>query len=291
LEYVLHLLVLAGLYAILAISLNLVAGYCGLLSVAHAAFYGIGAYAVAILTVRLELPFAIALAVGGVIAGVCGALIAVPALRLHDDYFVLASFAFQMIIFSVLNNWVAVTGGALGVTAIPAPAFLGFRVESRAGFLALVLLIAAITSEMARRVTSAPFGRVLKAIREDEVLAQALGKNVVRCKVTIFVMAAILASIAGGLYAAYLSVIDPSSFTVMESIFILSIVIIGGAGSFWGPILGTAVLITLPEALRFLGLPVALAANVRQMLYGALLTVLMIWRPQGFVGGYPFSKR
>jgi branched-chain amino acid transport system permease protein len=131
---------------------------------------------------------------------------------------------------------------------------------------------------------------VLKAIREDEVFAQAAGKNVAAYKVLIFVIGAGMAAIAGVMYAYYISFIDPTSFTVMESIFILSIVIIGGAGSLWGPVIGAVVLVLLPELLRFIGLPISVAANVRQILYGGLLVAFMMWRPHGFLGKYAFHS-
>ena len=131
---------------------------------------------------------------------------------------------------------------------------------------------------------------MLRAIREDEVFAQAMGKDVAAFKVKVFMIGAGLAAISGVLYATYISYIDPTSFTVMESIFIISIVIIGGAGNLWGSVLGAAVLIALPELLRFIGLPNSVAANIRQMLYGGLLVAFMLWRPRGFIGEYTFYK-
>jgi branched-chain amino acid transport system permease protein len=140
-------------------------------------------------------------------------------------------------------------------------------------------------------IVRSPFGRVLKAIREDEVFAQASGKNVAVYKVLVFAISAGLAAIAGVMYAHYISFIDPTSFTVMESIFIVSIVIIGGAGSLWGPVVGAVVLVTLPEILRFIGMPNAVAANLRQIIYGGLLVAFMMWRPQGFIGEFSFEKK
>lgn len=289
-DYLVHVLVLIAIYAILAISLNLAAGYTGLLSLAHAAFYGVGAYSVALLTVRLDTSFLLALAAGALAAGLLGAVVALPSLRLHDDYFVLATFAFQIIVFSILNNWLAVTGGPLGVAGIPRPSLAGFRIASRADFLPLVLIVALAVAVIAYRLGAAPFGRVLKAIREDEIVAQALGKNVVAYKIIVLVVGAGMAAVAGGLYAAYVSFVDPSSFTVLESIFILSLVIVGGAGSFWGPIVGAALLVAMPEGLRFLGFPIAWAANLREILYGVLLVAFMLWRPQGILGLYRFTR-
>ena len=141
------------------------------------------------------------------------------------------------------------------------------------------------------RLIHSPFGRLLKAIREDEVLCQSLGKSIGAAKVSVFTVSAGIAGLAGGLFAHYISYIDPSSFTVMESVVIISIVVVGGAGSFWGPIAGAIVLVSVPEMLRFVGLPTAIAANVRQMLYGVALIAFMMWRPRGFLGEYAFRSR
>jgi branched-chain amino acid transport system permease protein len=156
--------------------------------------------------------------------------------------------------------------------------------------LILAAVFAGLVLLFCRRLVGSPFGRVLKALREDEVFALAAGKNVAFYKVLVFVLGAAMASVAGALYATYITFIDPTSFTVMESIFIISVVIIGGAGSLWGPVLGAVVLVSLPELLRFVGLPSSVAANVRQMLYGGLLVVFMMWRPQGLLGEFSFRK-
>ena len=148
-----------------------------------------------------------------------------------------------------------------------------------------------MTLWIVRRIVQSPFGRVLKTIREDEVVALAAGKNVAVYKVTVFMIGAGLAALAGVLYAHYISFIGPGSFTIMESIFIISIVIIGGAGSLRGPVLGAVVLVVLPELLRFIGMPSAVAANVRQIIYGGLLVAMMMCRPQGLLGEYAFQKR
>ena len=219
-----------------------------------------------------------------------GALVGVPSLRIRDDYFAIAPFAFQVITFSVMNNWVSFTGGPMGLPGIPQPTIFGLEINTHYRFLFLIFILCTIVLWTSHKIVSSPFGRVLKSIREDEVFAQALGKNVSSCKVLVFVIGAGMASVAGVMYAYYISFIDPTSFTVMESIFIISIVIIGGAGNIWGSVLAAAVLVILPEALRFLGMPSAIAANMRQIIYGALLVILMLFRPQGFIGEYSFKK-
>jgi branched-chain amino acid transport system permease protein len=203
---------------------------------------------------------------------------------------VIATFAFQVITFSVLNNWVSFTGGPMGLPGIPHPTIFGLKITSHLSFLFLVGFFAVLTLWTTRLIVLSPFGRVLKAIREDEVFAQATGKNVAGFKILVFVIGAGMASLAGVMYAHYISFIDPTSFTVMESIFIISIVIIGGAGSLWGSVVGAVVLVILPELLRFIGLPSAVAANIRQIIYGGLLVAFMMWRPQGFLGEYAFKN-
>jgi len=221
-----------------------------------------------------------------IVAGVVAAVVAFPSLRIHDDYLVIATFGFQMILFSIFNNWVSLTRGPLGIPGIPQPKIFGIAVTSHVGFLILTGLWALLVYLFARRLVNSPFGRVLKAIREDEIFAQALGKNVIRYKILIFVIGGALAAIAGTLYAHYVTFIDPTSFTILESIFMISIVIVGGAGSLVGSIIGAAVLIVIPEMLRFLGMPNAIAANMRQIIYGALLVLMMMFRPKGLVGEY-----
>lgn len=287
-EYLLHILILIGIYAILSVSLNLIAGYTGILSIAHAAFYGVGAYVAALMALKLHSPFLINVICSIVLSGLLGALVGIPSLRIRDDYFVIATFAFQVITFSVLNNWVSFTGGPMGLPGIPHPTVFGLRVSSDLGFLVLVGGFCALTLWVTRRIVQSPIGRVLKAIREDEVFAQAAGKNVASYKVLVFVIGAGMAAIAGAMYAHYITFIDPTSFTVMESIFIISIVIIGGSGSLWGPVVGAVVLVVLPELLRFIGLPSPVAANLRQIIYGGLLVAFMMWRPRGFLGEYAF---
>lgn len=289
-DYFIQCAVMAAIYGILAISMDLVAGQAGLLSIAHAGFFGIGAYASALLTLHTGGDF-----VGEVIAGACIAVavsffLSSPTLCLNDDYFVIGTFAFQMILFSVLNNWTSVTRGSLGIRGIHSPTIFGYKIDTSAEFLVLACCCLFFVLFAVYRITSSPFGRVLHAIREDELFAKAHGKNTLYFKVVIFAVSAGFAALAGTLFAHYITYIDPTSFTLMDSILILSMVIIGGAGSTWGPLIGAVVLVTLPEALRFVGLPSAVAANLRQIIYGSLLVIMMMFRPRGLVGKYGFDK-
>lgn len=255
-EYLLHILVLFSIYSILAVSLDLLVGHTGLLSMAHAAFYGLGSYASALMAVRLGASFPVGVLVGGLVAVLISFIVSLPSLRLHDDYFVIATFGFQMIILSIFNNWTSFTRGPLGIAGIPRPVLLGHMVQSNVAFVALGFLLAVFSYLIVWRIISSAFGRVLWAIREDEIFARSLGKDTLRFKISVFAVSAMLAALAGALYAHYITYIDPTSFTVMESILVISMVIIGGAGSLWGPLIGAVFLVTLPEALRFIGLPV-----------------------------------
>lgn len=285
-EYVAHVLVLVGIYVILSVSLNLIAGYAGHLSVAHAAFYGVGAYVVALLALRLHMPPWVTVPCAVLSSAAFGACVGIPSLRIRGDYFVIATLAFQVLVFSVLNNWVSLTGGPMGLAGIPRLGLFGREISSNTAFLVPVAILCGVTLWVCYRIARSPMGRVLRAIREDEYFAGAMGKDVPRHKVLVFVVGAGLAATAGALYAYYISFVDPKSFTVMESIFIISIVIIGGAGSIWGPVVGATVLVMVPEVLRFVGLPSPVAANLRQLLYGALLVAFVIWRPRGLLGKY-----
>lgn len=283
-EYLLHILILIGIYVMLASSLNLTAGYTGLLSIAHAAFYGVGAYTVALMALNLHTPFLLNLLCAVIVCGLAGALVGIPSLRIKDDYFIIATFAFQIITFSVLNNWIGFTRGPMGLPGIPQPEIFGWTVSSYPEFLLLTSVLCVLCLLIVRRVVHSPYGRVLQAIREDEEFALAAGKNAAGYKMSVFILSAMLAAVPGALYATYITYIDPTSFTVNESIFIISIMIIGGAGSFRGPVAGAVILVALPELLRFVGMPNSVAANLRQILYGGALTACMLWRPQGLMG-------
>ena len=290
-DFVFHIMILVCIYAVLSISLDLIAGHAGLISLAQAAFYGLGAYTSALMTTRIGASFSFGIFAGMVVATLISFIVSVPSLRLRDDYFVLATFAFQMVIVSVLNNCINVTRGPLGVPGIPEPIIFGITIQYRGAFLLLSATAAVAAYIVCAYVSRSPFGRVLRAIREDEMVAKSAGKNTVRFKIFVFAIGSALAALAGSLYAHYVTYIDPSSFTVMESILVLSMVIIGGAGSLWGPAVGAVVLVVLPEILRFIGLPSSVAANVRQIIYGGLLVAFMMWRPQGLLGKYAFRSR
>lgn len=288
-NYIFHILTMICIYVILGLSLNLTVGYSGLLSLCHAVFYGIGAYAAALLMMKAGLPFILAFLVTVLLVGIIAYLISIPSIRLHGDFFVLATLGFQIIIFSILYNWVGLTQGPYGISGIPRPGIFGMDITSVPAFFVLSLIMVALVWFITKRLTHSPYGRALEAVRDDEMAALALGKHVNNFKRSAFCIAGALASIAGVLFATYTSYIDPTSFTLEESIFILCIVIIGGAGNMRGPIIGAVVLVLLPEVLRFLHIPDAVAANLRQVIYGLLLILMMRFRPSGLLGKYSFD--
>lgn len=287
-EYILHIFIMILFYVMLSQSLTLTAGYSGLISLAHAGFYGIGAYSSAILSVNYDFPFLATLPIAMLLSGLIAVIVSTIALRTVDDYFIIITLGIQVVAFSIMNNWMDLTNGPLGIPGIPAISIFGIDINSKLAFLILTLILTAIVFIIIRNITKSPFGRILISLSEDEIFTKSLGKKVYSAKVISFTLGGMFAAIPGVLYAHYISYIDPTSFTVDESIFILSIVIIGGMRNLWGAAIAAAVLIILPEALRFIGMPSNIAANVRQILYGLALVFMMFKYSKGFISK-PYS--
>lgn len=285
-EYLIHLAILYGIYAILAVGLNLVVGYTGLLSVTHAAFYGIGAYTTAILLTQSGVGFFGSVLLGMAIAAVVSYFIGMVLSKFKGDYYALVTFGFNTIVFAILLNWQHLTKGPLGIPGISRPVLFGLNITTNLNFLILVIVCLVLVYALMRRVVNSSFGRVLKAIREDETVATVFGYKTSSFKQVVFVLAAMMAALAGSLYASYISFIDPSSFQLSESMFILTIIILGGLGRLRGSLFGTLFLILLPEILRFVGFPSGVEAQMRQLVYGLIIVLLMLYRPQGLFGEY-----
>ena len=282
--YVAHYLVMVGIYTILAVSLNLLVGYAGIFSLAHAAVYGIGAYASALVALKLGLGFWGGLLVAAVAGACAAALVGIPSLRVAGDYYIVASFGLQVVILTVFMNWTDLTNGHAGLVGIPRPRVFGLVIDNPFKYVVLSLALAALTYAVCRRLTGSAFGRTLRAVREDEIAAQATGKNVVLVKIVITTISSALGALGGSLYAHYITYINPSSFTLDESIFIASLVILGGTERLAGPVVGAFILLAVPEALKFLAIPDTVAAPTRQILYGGLLILFMFVRPEGILG-------
>ncbi|MEK9154223.1 MAG: branched-chain amino acid ABC transporter permease [Patescibacteria group bacterium] len=285
-EYLIHVAILVCIYGILALSLDLVVGEAGLLSVAQAAFYGLGAYASALLMVSFGVNFFLAAPLGMTIAGIVALPIGIVFARLREEYYAFGTIGFCVIAYSVMLNWQSLTHGPLGIPGIPRPVLFGFQFADNLAYLALAAVALALTYGVSAFVISSSFGRVLHAIREDEEAIAIFGYATHYYKLVVFVVSAMLAAIAGALFASYITFIDPSSFTLNESIFILAIIILGGLSSARGALLGALLLIVLPEALRFVGFPSDIAAQMRQVVYGLILILLMLFRPQGLLGKF-----
>ncbi len=288
-EYLLHILIISGIYIILTLSLNLILGYTGLPALGHIAFACVGAYTSSLLALNFGISPWIGLLIGACLASLLGLIIGFPSMRLKGDYLALATFGFGVIVYSVSKNWVDLTRGPMGLPGIPKFIVFGFELQPVWAYLILVTAFVAVTAFIINRIVNSPFGRILRSIRDDEVASLSIGTNINKYKLTVFVIGAFFAGIAGSLYAHYITFIDPSSFTVMESIAVLLMVVFGGMGNIKGSFIGALILVIFPEMLRFLGMPSSIAAPLRQMIYGLLLIILMIKRPQGIIGEYRFK--
>ena len=277
-------LVLAEIYALTSLSTNLLVGIVGIFSVSQAAVFGVGAYIVAALTMGDLADFVPALLVAALACIALNVLVALPSLRVAGDYFVVTSFGIQLLATAVFTNWTDATGGANGLPGIPPPVIFGQPVSSTRDFLLLASAALALGCLCFWLLMRAPFGRLLRAIREDELAVAAAGKRVLRAKVGAAAVAGAFAGVGGGLYAAFLSFIDPSPFDLDASVLLVTMVVVGGARTLAGSIVGPFLLLGLPQALNFLAIPTTVAGAARQFLYGALLVAFMLFRPQGLVG-------
>ena len=286
-NYIIHIIIIVNIYIILTVSTNLLVGMANLLSLGQAAFYGIGAYLAVFALMILKLPLLPTLIIVMVVTALFSLLVAYPSLRLKGDYFILATLGFQLIVFTILYNWVAVTRGPYGIPGIPAPKLFGMLpITGLIPFLILSAVLAGLTIFVFYKLIHSPFGRVLKGVRDDELAVMSLGRDVTKFKIWAFAISSAFIGIAGMLYATYVSYIDPTSFNLDEAIFILAAVLIGGTGNIKGPVVGAVFVVLLPELLRFVGFPESVAANLRQIAYGLTLLILMRYRPQGIAGEY-----
>jgi branched-chain amino acid transport system permease protein len=284
-SYVVSLAVLIGINAILAVTLNFVLGYAGIFSLAHAIFFGIGAYTAALAAMKFGAGFITATCAGMIISAVVSLALALPALRVRGEYFVAASLGLQMLAVTVFSEWKPVTGGIGGLISIPAASLFGFEITDPVHFLVLTLICLALVLLVIRILVRSSFGRSLKAIRDDETAASALGKNVALLKTLAVAVSSALAAVAGSLFAFYLSFINVESFVLDVSVQVIAMVIIGGTGTLLGPVIGAAIVLLLPAALSYLPyLPPTEIGSIQQIVYGLAMVLLMIFRPSGLWG-------
>ena len=287
-----------GIWAILTVSLSLVVGFTGLLSVGHIGFFGIGAYTTAILTSEasydqlrtgaiptFDWPFFAALPVGVVLAGLVAVVVGVVFNRFRDDIFVLVSFGFAIISFNVFLNWRDLTRGAFGIHEVPRPVIGGWTLDGELEFLILVLVFLAVIVLISWSIVTSSFGRVLTAIREDEQAIGVFGYQATHYKLAVWTISAMMAGLAGGLFGSWTSFVDPNSFILLESMLLVAIVILGGLATIWGALLGAMAFVLLEEGMRFIPfLPTEHSGQARLVILGILLALLMLFRPQGLVG-------
>ena len=285
-EYLLHVIYLFCIYVMLVLSANLTTGMANMLTMCQAAFYGIGAYIGTYFLFQYNYCFLPIALIVMTVTGLFSLIVSYASVKLKGDYFVLATMGFQLIVYTILYNWTDVTNGTYGIAGIPSINLFGGIITLDGIYLnlAFVMLITGIVIFLLNRIKSSPYGRLLKAIRTDDITVKSFGKNIAGVKIWAFSISSAIAGLAGVLYASYVGYIDPTSFPLKESIFILCALFIGGIGNIQGPIWGAAFIIFLPETLRWLGLPDSIAAEIRQIIYGLTLVLIMIYRPQGIKG-------
>jgi branched-chain amino acid transport system permease protein len=357
-EFIFHIFIMLNIYILLTLSANLTIGMANLLTMCQAAFYGIGAYIGTYFLMQFNLPFLIISALVMLLTGLFSILISFASVRLKGDYFVIATMGFQLIVYTILYNWTDVTRGPYGIPGISGIKLLGvydihevfeifgiyeflkiLRIQEVFPFFVFSSVITAIFVYLFRHLTKSPFGRVLNAIRADETMVESMGRNTVLFKSLAFFLSAAVSGLAGTIYASYIGYIDPTCFTLNESIFIISALFIGGIGNTKGPIsgavfvvlipellrfvgqntpvvfliivflifmiivyyymksflsgdlnnykrlfLGAIIMVMVPELLRFWGLPDSMTANLRQIIYGLALILVMYYCPHGLMG-------
>jgi len=290
-EYLAHTLNLAFIFVVLTVSLNLILGYGGMASMAHAVFFCIGGYISAIVTLNLGCNFLIGVLVAVVATAAVGGALAAPFIRVQEEYLILFTIAFQMVVFHLMMSLYNITGGDSGIFGVPSPRLFGIVFDTPVRFLPLMTIFVIVVYYVAFKVTKSPFGRVLKGIREDERAVSSLGKNVIQFKVIVFMVGTGIAAGAGGIFAHYTQFISPAIGSLDESILIIAMVVLGGTANLWGSALGAFLLIIIPEILNFLPGASDLIVPLRGFIYGALLIIFMRFRPEGLIPEYFHLKR
>jgi branched-chain amino acid transport system permease protein len=273
--YAITILITVAIYAILAHSLNIITGHAGQISLGHAAFFGIGAYTSALLYTEAGLPFWLSVPLAAIAAGIIGALLGIPCLRVRDDFLAITTMGINFVVEAVFL-YIPFFGGAMGIGGINLPDWFG-REMSKPEYFILILAVFGLLLIVDYKLGRSWIGLAWASIREDEQAAEAMGVDVVRFKVMAFILGSMIAGLAGGFYAHFLTFIMPQNFGFPMSIVILSMVVFGGIGTRWGPLLGALILGVLPELSR----PIM---EYRTFLYGLLLMFMMRFQPDGLLG-------
>jgi branched-chain amino acid transport system permease protein len=279
-EYLYSVLILVGLYTIMASSFNLIIGFGGLISVAHPIFFALAAYASALANLHFGVPIPLAIVFGALFAMVMSVMLSLPSLRVSGDYLLIASIGFQLGFVEVIKN-IEFAGAASGLTGINSL----YSGEHRSlAFAVTVLAIAAAVVWLVHRLTHGDYGRAIQAMRDDEECFASLGRNAMAIKITLFAVGSGIAGLAGALYAHYFQFLSPEQFGIIQSSLILTMVVVGGMGTTLGPVVGALLLTALPQAITFLNLPPSVMAPVQGMLYTGLVLLFLFVRPAGLVG-------
>lgn len=279
-EYIYSVLILIGIYTIMASSFNLIIGYGGLISIAHPIFFALAAYASALLNLRLGVPIPLAIVIGALFSAGMSVMLSLPSLRVSGDYLLIASIGFQLGFVEVIKNldFAGAAGGLTGIASL-------YSGPSRSlAFTVTVLVAAAAVVWLVHWLTHGEYGRAIQAMRDDEECFASLGRNAMAIKITIFAAGSGLAGLAGALYAHYFQFLSPEQFGIVQSALILTMVVVGGMGTTLGPIVGALLLTALPQAITFLNMPPSVMAPVQGMLYTGLVLVFLFLRPAGLVG-------
>lgn len=277
-EYYISILILSGITAIVVVGLNLLLGFAGQISLGHAAFFGISAYTSAILTTNYGFPVLAGLIIGIILSSLVALLIGMPALKLKALSLAMATLGFGLIVYIFFNEALSLTGGPSGFVGIPRFNVLGYEFYSDLSYYYLVAGCLTVVLIISLNLINSRAGRALKAIHSSENAARVMGINVHRYKLFIFVLSAVFAALAGGLYAHYLSFVAPSSFGFHASLQLIVMSILGGMSSVWGGVIGALFLTSMPEFLR-------VYEELETILYGLILILCMMFMPQGLAGG------
>ncbi|WP_082174310.1 branched-chain amino acid ABC transporter permease [Bacillus sp. FJAT-27231] len=282
-SFFLSVLILVGLYAIVTTGLTMLMGYAGQISLGHAAFYGVGAYASAVMTGTHGMPGIVGVLVGVILSIVIAVLIGIPTLKLKENYLALATLGFGIIIFTFFKELKEITGGLNGFFGIPSFSLFGFSFDTDLKFYFLIWVLLIIGILFSKNVIDSRVGRALRSIHGSDIAANSIGVNIQQYKLKVFVLSAVYASVAGSLYAHYITFINPNLFTAMESINFLIMVVIGGSANIWGGMIGAIVYVLLNELLKDI-VPVFfpnVGGEFQIVFFGVLLVAILIYMPQG----------
>ncbi len=268
------------IYICLGLGLNIVVGLAGLLDLGYIAFYGVGAYTYALMSLHFGMSFWLCLPVAGLTAAIAGSIVGYPTLRMRGDYLAIVTLGFGEIVRLIFNNWMSLTNGPNGILSIPRPEIFGYQLKQLWMLYYVILVIVIVTIIAVYRLNFSRIGRAWEAIREDETAAELMGVNTFLLKLLAYAMGATFAGFAGAFFAARMRFVGPESFTFLESAMVLSMVVLGGMGSIPGVILGVLALVALPEVFRGFEL-------YRMLVFGGVMTLMMLIRPEGL---WPASR-